>query len=88
MAPGESLDEALHERDQPVLRKQRRADGLHAAAGQRAMAGPIEAAKKFPDLISHMPQPSGVQHLLALEARRRRWMGFSLLSSFSPRQKR
>ena len=66
------LDLAPHDRDQPVLGKQRRADGLHAAVGQRAVAGSIEAAKDSPDRIVHLPQPGGVQDQLALDARRHR----------------
>ena len=64
------LDLAPHDRDQPVLRKQRRADGLHAAVGQRAVVGSIEAAKDSPDRSVHLPEPRGVQDQLALDARR------------------
>ena len=64
------LDLAPHHRDQPVLRKQRRADGLDAALGQRAVVGAVEAAEDPPDRVVDLPQPGGIQDQFGKDARR------------------
>ena len=64
------LDLAPHDRDQLVLRKQRRADGLHAAAAQRPVAGAVEAAKDPPDRRVDLPQAGRIQDQFAQDARR------------------